>query len=78
MDTYIQTYNKSYSPQHVYTLSHPENDRDVTDRVQEYTLQDTSFMRQSVFLFERVRKHTSCVRDDKRLPLEYALTSRSR
>ena len=30
-----------------YTLSHPENDRDVTDRVQEYTLQDTSFMRQS-------------------------------
>ena len=28
-----------------YTLSHPENDRDVTDRVQEYTLQDASFMR---------------------------------
>ena len=27
--------------------SHPENDRDVTDRVQEYTLQDASFMRQS-------------------------------
>ena len=23
-----------------YTLSHPENDRDVTDRVQEYPLQD--------------------------------------
>ena len=30
-----------------YTLSHPENDRDVTDRVQEYTLQDASFMHQS-------------------------------
>ena len=30
-----------------YTFSHPENDRDVTDRVQEYTLQDASFMRQS-------------------------------
>ena len=31
----------------------------------------------SVFLFERVRKHTSCARSDKRLPPEYALTSRS-
>ena len=31
----------------LYTLSHPENDRDVTERVQEYTLQDASFMRQS-------------------------------
>ena len=30
-----------------------------------------------VFLFERVRKHTSCTRDDKRLCLENALTSRS-
>ena len=30
-----------------------------------------------VFIFERVRKHTSCARDDKRLCLEYALTSRS-
>ena len=30
-----------------YTLSHPENDRDVTDLVQEYTLQDAFFMRQS-------------------------------
>ena len=29
-----------------------------------------------VFLFERVRKHTSCARDDMRLPPEYALTSR--
>ena len=24
----------------LYTLSHPENDRDITGRVQEYTLQD--------------------------------------
>ena len=30
-----------------------------------------------VFLFECVRKHTSCARDDKRLPSEYALTSLS-
>ena len=30
-----------------------------------------------VFLFECVRKHTSCACDDKRLPPEYALTSRS-
>ena len=30
-----------------------------------------------VFLFERVKKTTSCARDDKRLCLEYALTPRS-
>ena len=30
-----------------YTLSHPENDRDVTERAQGYTQQDASFMRQS-------------------------------
>ena len=59
----------------LYTLSHPENERDVTERAQGYTLQDASFMRQ--FLFERVRKHTSCARGDKRLPPEYTLTSRS-
>ena len=34
-----------------YTLSHPENDRDVTDCVQEYTLQDASIMRQSLCSF---------------------------
>ena len=28
-----------------YTLSHPENDCDVTERTQGYTLQDASFMR---------------------------------
>jgi len=27
-----------------------------------------------VFLFEHVRRHTSCVRDDKRLPLVFVLT----
>ena len=58
----------------VYTLSHPENDRDVTERAQGYTLQDASI---PVFLFESVRKHTSCPRGDKCLPPEYALTSRS-
>ena len=30
-----------------YTLSHPENDRDVTERAQRYTLQDASCMRHS-------------------------------
>ena len=30
-----------------YTLSHPENNRDVTERAQGYTQQDASFMRQS-------------------------------
>ena len=29
-----------------------------------------------VFLFECVRKHTNCARDDEHLPPEYALTSR--
>ena len=38
-------------PSILYTLSHPENDRDITDRVQEYTLQDASFMRQSRYSF---------------------------
>ena len=33
-----------------YTLSHPENDRDVIERVQEYRMQDASFIA-SVFLF---------------------------
>ena len=31
----------------IYTLSHPENDRDVTERAKGNTLQDASFMRQS-------------------------------
>ena len=30
-----------------YTLSYPENDRDITEHAHGYTLQDTSFMRQS-------------------------------
>ena len=30
-----------------YTLSHPENDHDVTECAQGYTRQDASFMRQS-------------------------------
>ena len=30
-----------------YIMSHPENDRDVTDRAKGYTLQDASFVRQS-------------------------------
>ena len=62
-----------------YTLSHPKYDRDVTERSQRYTLQDASFVRQSrcSFFKSRVRKHISCARDNKRLPPEYALTSRS-
>ena len=60
------------------TLLHPENDRDVTERVQEYTLQGRILYASiPVFLFERGRKHTSCAGDDKCLPPEYALTSRS-
>ena len=35
----------------LYTLSHPDNDRDVTERFQEYTLQDASFMLQSTGSF---------------------------
>ena len=31
----------------LYTLSHPRNDRDVTERAQWYTLQDASLMHQS-------------------------------
>ena len=42
--------------QDIYTLSHPENDLDVTNRAKGYTLQDAFFMRQSPF--ERERKHT--------------------
>ena len=39
-----------------YTLSHPENDCDVTEHAQGYTLQDASFMvvlgvRQSIGMF---------------------------
>ena len=34
-------------PSQVYTMSHSENDSDVTERAQGYTLQDASFMRQS-------------------------------
>ena len=64
----------------VYTLSHPENDRDVTEHVQQYTLQDASLMRQthiSVSFWTCEKTHTSCAHDDKRLPPEYALTSQS-
>ena len=43
----IRTKQQYQIKHHHYTLSHPENDREVTDRVREYTLQDASFMRQS-------------------------------
>ena len=128
---YILVYSNSLDDHFLinsYTLSNPENDRDVTERVQgiychivlshfvllpfrplligqTLTLtpnlnpewqedemgKDEMEMYRSrihatrrilyasitVFLFERVRKHTSCARDDKRLPPEYTLTSRS-
>ena len=42
-----------------YTLSHPKNDCEVTERDKGYTLQKASFMHQSQdSVFERVRKHT--------------------
>ena len=46
----------------VYTLSHPENVRDVTDRVQEYTLQDASFVRQSRCSFLNAWENTQVAR----------------
>ena len=59
-------------------MSHPKNDRDVTERPKWYTLQDVSFMRQSWgSFFVRVRKHTCYARDNKHLPMEYTLTSQS-
>ena len=45
-----------------YTLSHPENDRDVTDRVQEYTLQDASCLRQSRCSFLNAWENTKVAR----------------
>ena len=46
-----------------YTLSHPENDSDVTERAQGYTLQDASFMRQSQCFFMNMWENTqvACV-----------------
>ena len=37
-----------------YTLSHPKNSCDVTERAQGYTLQDASFMHQSWWSFLNV------------------------
>ena len=45
-----------------YTLSHPENDRDVTERAQGYTRQDASFMCQSRCAFLIVWENTQVVR----------------
>ena len=45
-----------------YTLYHPENDRDVTERVQEYTLQDASFMGQSRCSFLNVCENAHVAR----------------
>ena len=41
-----------------YTLSHPQNDRDVTDHAQGYTLQDASnYASIPIFFFEHVKKN---------------------
>ena len=46
------------NPWHMYTLSYSENDRDVTERVQECMLQDASFMRQpGVSFWMREKAH---------------------
>ena len=45
----------------VYTLSHPENDCDVTERDQGHTLQDASFMRQSQCSFLNMWRNTQVV-----------------
>ena len=54
-----------------YTLSHPKNDRDVTERAHGYT----SCMRNPVPFFKALEKTHGFARDNKRLPPEYALTS---
>ena len=43
-------------------MSHPENDSDITERAQGYTLQDTSFMRQSRRSFLNAWENTQVVR----------------
>ena len=45
-----------------YTLSHPENDREVTERAQGYTMQDASFMRQSRCSFLNAFENTQVAR----------------
>ena len=45
-----------------YTLSHPENGRDATERARGYTLQDTSFMRQSRCSFLNAWENTHFAR----------------
>ena len=65
------------SSQH-YTLSYPENDRDVTQRVERINAAKRIICASIPgFFFLTREKHTSCARDDRRLPPEYALTSRS-
>ena len=60
-----------------YTLSHPENDSDVTERPMIHAARRILYASIPVFIFERVRKHKSCASDDKHLPPEYVLMSRS-
>lgn len=61
----------------IYTLPHPKNDHDVTERDQEYMRKNTSFYASILlFFFESLRKHTSCEHNDKFLPLEYMLEKR--
>ena len=43
----------------LYTLSHPKNDRDVTERAQIYTLQNASIVRQSRCSFLNAWENTS-------------------
>ena len=56
-----------------YILSHPENNHDITERAKGYTLQDTSFMRQSRDYF-LTREKTQVARDNKHFSFEYVLT----
>ena len=60
MSMTIHSFNNSLH--FLYTLSHPENDRDVTKRTQGYTLKDASFMRQSRCSFLNVCENTQVAR----------------
>ena len=50
-----------------YTLSHPEKDRDWARPRIHAARRILYYASILVFLFERVRQHTSCARDDKHL-----------
>ena len=65
---------RGYKTQRHYTLSHLENDRDVTEQAHGHTLQDAFFIHKSGIPFKRMRKHRRYTRNNNNLPLERTLT----